>query len=76
MKLKTKQTQFVGYIVGEDVSDAPNKHSDNELFLYMGTTPQDTHDLGGEVEYLLDEDDEAERLMGEISPSMFYAEDY
>lgn len=76
MKTQTKHKQFVGYIVGEDVSDVPNKHSDNELFLYMGTNPQGTCDLGEEVECWLGEEEVAEKLMGEINPSMFYTEDY
>jgi hypothetical protein len=39
----------------------PHAHPGDELFLYIGTDPQNPYELGGEVEFWLGEGEEAER---------------
>jgi hypothetical protein len=41
----------------------PHKHNDfDEMFLFMGTNPDDVEDLGAEVEFWLGEGDELEKV--------------
>jgi mannose-6-phosphate isomerase-like protein (cupin superfamily) len=54
--------QLEGEINGHQLSDVPMKHDDfAEVFLFLGTNPEDNSDLGGEVDFWLGEGEEAEK---------------
>jgi hypothetical protein len=40
-----------------------HKHPVDEAFFFFGTNPQDTSELGGEIEFWLGEGDEAEKII-------------
>jgi len=48
---------------GQEIKDLPMKHTFAEVFLLIGTNPEDNTDLGGEVEVWLGEGDEAEKYI-------------
>jgi hypothetical protein len=50
---------------------SPHKHDCDEIFLFMGTNPEDEEDLGAEVEFWLGEGEETERIMLTTSSLVF-----
>lgn len=50
---------------------APHKHDCDEIFLFMGTNPEDTNDLGSEVEFWLGEGEETEKIKINTSSLVF-----
>jgi hypothetical protein len=51
---------------------APHKHDDfDEMFLFMGTNPQDPSDLGAEAEFWLGEGEELEKIEINTSTCVF-----
>jgi len=54
-----------GLITGDClVRVPPHKHATyNELFMFLGTNPDDLSDLGGEAEFWLGEDEELEKVV-------------
>lgn len=49
----------------------PHKHDYEEIFLFLGTNPQDTTDLGAEIEFWIGEGDEAEKIVFTTSSSIY-----
>jgi hypothetical protein len=66
-----------GIITGDTVigGDAglvvPHKHDYDEIFLFLGTDPQDTAKLGAEVEFWLGEGEDREKLVFTTSSAIF-----
>jgi hypothetical protein len=56
---------------GEDI--VPHKHNYEEIFLFLGTDPQDTAKLGAEVEFWLGEGDELEKAVFTTSSAVYVA---
>ena len=57
---------------GREPGLAPHKHDDfDEMFLFMGTNPNDIEDLGADVEFWLGEDDELEKIEINTSTCIF-----
>jgi hypothetical protein len=48
--------------MGHSEGRGPHKHDFGELFLFMGTNPEDQDDLGAEVELWLGEGEETDKL--------------
>lgn len=51
--------------------DTPHSHNYDEVFLFVGTDPQDYSDLGGEVEFWLGKGEEAEKYIFTEPTSIF-----
>lgn len=49
----------------------PHKHDYEEIFLFLGTDPEDTTDLGAEVEFWVGEGDEMEKVIFNTSSSIY-----
>lgn len=45
---------------GGTITDFPHSHDYDEIWLFLGTNPDDNKDLGGEIEFWFGEGDEAE----------------
>ncbi len=45
------------------ITDFPHSHDRDEVWLFLGTNPEDNKDLGGEIEFWLGEGDEAEKYV-------------
>lgn len=65
-----------GYITGDTAVGngedfVPHKHDYEEIFLFLGTDPQNTADLGGEVEFWLGEGEELERVVFNTSSAVY-----
>ena len=58
-------------IGGRQINDEPNAHDTEEMFLFLGTDPDNPRDLGGEVEVWLGEGEEAEKYII-TKPSMVF----
>jgi hypothetical protein len=56
---------------GEDF--VPHKHNYEEIFLFLGTDPQDTAKLGAEVEFWLGEGDGLEKVVLTTSSAVYVA---
>ena len=56
---------------GEDFP--PHKHEYEEIFLFLGTDPQDTGNLGAEVEFWLGQGDEREKVVLNTSSAVYVA---
>ena len=56
---------------GEDFP--PHKHEYEEIFLFLGTDPQDTANLGAEVEFWLGQGDEREKVVINTSSAIYVA---
>jgi hypothetical protein len=41
---------------------SPHKHDDDEMFIFLGTNPEDVNDLGAEVEFWLGEGEQTEKI--------------
>jgi len=67
-----------GYITGDTAVGngedfVPHKHNYEEIFLFLGTDPQDTAKLGAEVEFWLGEGDTLEKVVFTTSSAVFVA---
>jgi hypothetical protein len=49
----------------------PHKHDYEEIFLFLGTDPKDTTDLGAEVEFWIGEGSDAEKIVFNTSSSIY-----
>ncbi len=56
---------------GEDFP--PHKHEYEEIFLFLGTDPQNTANLGAEVEFWLGQGDEREKVVINTSSAIYVA---
>ena len=57
--------------IGEGYVTEPHKHDYDEIFLFLGTDPKNTSDLGAEVEFWLGEKDERDRVVLTTSSSIY-----
>jgi hypothetical protein len=67
-----------GYITGDTVVGngedfVPHKHNYEEIFLFLGTDPQNTAKLGAEVEFWLGEGDDLEKVVFTTSSAVYVA---
>ena len=67
-----------GYITGDTAIGTgedfvPHKHDYEEIFLFLGTDPQDTARLGAEVEFWLGEGDDLEKAVFTTSSAVYVA---
>jgi len=66
-----------GYILGDQVIGGgtglvvPHKHDYGEIFLFLGTDPQDTSKLGAEVEFWLGEGEDRDKVVLTTSSAVF-----
>lgn len=51
----------------------PHKHDYEEIFLFLGTDPQDTDNLGAEVEFWLGQGDDMEKVILNTSSAIYVA---
>ncbi len=58
-------------IVGNGADFVPHKHDYEEIFLFLGTDPQDTTKLGAEVEFYLGEGDSLEKAVFTTSSAIY-----
>ncbi len=59
-------------IGGEDKNvTEPHKHDYEEIFLFLGTNPKDTTDLGAEIEFWVGEGDNLEKIIFNTSSSIY-----
>ena len=56
-------TSWEGIRGGQKLLDRPHVHTCDELFVFLGTNPQDPDDLGGEAEFWLGEGEDAEKFI-------------
>ena len=59
--------------VGTGKDFAPHKHDYEEIFLFLGTDPQDTANLGAEVEFWLGQGNELEKVVFTTSSAIYVA---
>jgi hypothetical protein len=59
--------------VGNGIDFVPHKHSYEEIFLFLGTDPQDTGKLGAEVEFWLGEGGDMEKVVFTTSSAVYVA---
>ena len=57
--------------MGHSSGRGPHKHNFDELFIIMGTNPEDSNDLGAEVEFWLGEGEESDKLAFDTSSLVF-----
>ena len=50
-------------VVGTGRDFDPHKHNYEEIFIFLGTNPEDTTELGAEIEFYLGEGDELEKVV-------------
>ena len=68
-----------GYILGDEVIGGgtglvvPHKHDYDEIFLFLGTDPQDTSKLGAEVEFWLGEGEDRDKVVLTTSSAVYVA---
>jgi hypothetical protein len=67
-----------GYITGDTAVGngedfVPHKHDYEEIFLFLGTDPNDTASLGAEVEFWLGEGDSLEKAVFTTSSAIYVA---
>jgi hypothetical protein len=53
----------------------PHKHNCEEIFLFLGTNPKDSDDLGAEVEFWLGEGEATEKIKCDTSAVIFIPKD-
>ncbi len=59
-------------VIGGDVGLVlPHKHDYEEIFLFLGTDPQDTAKLGAEVEFWLGEGEDREKVVFTTSSAVY-----
>jgi len=51
-----------GTLGGKEYKDVPMYHDTDEVYMLIGTDPQNPHDLGGEIELWLGEGEESEKF--------------
>jgi hypothetical protein len=56
--------------MGKDITE-PHKHDYEEIFLFLGTDPQDPQDLGAEVEFWVGEGKDLEKIIFQTSSSIY-----
>lgn len=49
----------------------PHRHDYEEIFLFLGTNPEDTTDLGAEIDFWIGEGDEREKVTFTTSSSIY-----
>jgi hypothetical protein len=59
--------------VGNGEDFVPHKHNYEEIFLFLGTDPQDTGKLGAEVEFWLGEGEDMEKVVFTTSSAVYVA---
>jgi len=59
--------------VGTGKDFPPHKHNYEEIFLFLGTDPQDTAMLGAEVEFWLGEGNDLEKVVFNTSSAIYVA---
>jgi len=52
-----------GVLGGEEYRDLPMYHNTDEIYMLIGTNPENPHDLGGEIEVWLGEGKDAEKFV-------------
>jgi uncharacterized RmlC-like cupin family protein len=57
--------------IGDGYVTEPHKHDYEEIFLFLGTDPKNTSDLGAEVEFWLGEGEEREKVVFTTSSSIY-----
>jgi hypothetical protein len=57
--------------IGDGFITEPHKHDYEEIFLFLGTNPLNTADLGAEVEFWLGEGQERDRVIFNTSSSIY-----
>jgi hypothetical protein len=57
--------------IGEDIGPGPHRHDYEEIFMFLGTNPEDTTDLGAEVDFWIGEGDEREKVTFTTSSSIY-----
>ena len=57
--------------VGTGKDFPPHKHNYEEIFLFLGTDPQDTANLGAEVEFWLGQGDDREKVLFTTSSALY-----
>jgi uncharacterized RmlC-like cupin family protein len=57
--------------IGDGYITEPHKHDYEEIFLFLGTDPKNTSDLGAEVEFWLGEGAEREKVTFNTSSSIY-----
>ncbi|MCJ7605754.1 MAG: cupin domain-containing protein [Dehalococcoidales bacterium] len=57
--------------IGAGEVTVPHKHDYEEIFMFLGTNPKDTTDLGCVVEFWLGEGDEREKVVFTTSASIY-----
>lgn len=67
-----------GYITGDTAVGTgedfvPHKHDYEEIFLFLGTDPKNTADLGAEVEFWLGEGEDLEKVVFTTSSAVYVA---
>jgi len=58
-------------IVGTVDDFEPHKHDYEEIFLFLGTNPEDTTELGAEIEFWIGEGEEREKVVLNTSSSIY-----
>jgi hypothetical protein len=58
-------------VVGNGSGPKPHKHDYEEIFLFLGTNPEDTTDLGAEMDFWVGEGDEREKITFTTSSSIY-----
>jgi uncharacterized RmlC-like cupin family protein len=57
--------------IGDGYVTEPHKHDYEEIFLFLGTDPKNTSDLGAEIEFWLGEGEEREKVVFTTSSSIY-----
>lgn len=57
--------------IGDGYVTEPHKHDYEEIFLFLGTDPKNTADLGAEVEFWLGEGEERDKVIFNTSSSIY-----
>ena len=57
--------------IGDGFITEPHKHDYEEIFLFLGTNPKNTADLGAEVEFWLGEGSERDKVIITTSSSIY-----
>jgi hypothetical protein len=58
-------------VIGEGSGPSAHRHDYEEIFCFLGTNPEDTTDLGAEVDFWVGEGDEREKVTFTTSSSIY-----
>jgi hypothetical protein len=58
-------------VIGNGTGPRAHRHNYEEIFLFLGTNPEDTTDLGAEVDFWVGEGDEREKVTFTTSSSIY-----